>query len=81
MFKHSRDYLIIIEEGNHQGGHHNSAVCKQGAVLKRKQGVEEDTRKANEVVFTFNGVPVENVRRFVYPGRKLSSTDDNCPDV
>jgi hypothetical protein len=46
-----------------------------------KRGVEEDTRKANEVVFTLNDVPIENVRRFVYLGRKLSSTDDDWPDV
>jgi hypothetical protein len=97
MFKHSRDSLIIIEEGQLprrcelcdmivsqialQGGHRISAMCKEGVDLKRNRGADEDTRKANEVVFTLNGILIENVRRFVYFGRKLSLTDDDWPDI
>jgi hypothetical protein len=46
------------------------------------QGVfKEDSRRASDIVFTIKGIPIENVRDFIYLGRMLSSSDEDWPDV
>jgi hypothetical protein len=57
------------------------ALCRQGRELKQKRVSREDTWKASEVVFTFEGVPLDSDRWFVYLGRLLSSDDDDWPAV
>lgn len=63
-----------------RGGHRSTSLCKQGAALKTKRAIEEDSRKACEVVFTIRGVQLDNVREFFYLGRKLLSTDEDAPE-
>jgi hypothetical protein len=63
------------------GGHHATALCRQGRELKQKRAIKEDTSKAREVVFTVEGVPLDSERWFVYLGRLLSADDDDWPAV
>jgi hypothetical protein len=77
MFKHPQDRLVIQEEGplsrceacntfvTHSalaGGHLSTALCRQGRELKQNRVIREDTRKAREVVFTVEGVPLDSDR-------------------
>jgi hypothetical protein len=47
------------------GGHRSTVLCCQGRELKQKRTIKEDTRKAREVVFTVEGVPIDSERWFV----------------
>jgi hypothetical protein len=96
MFKHPQDWLLIQEEGplprceacdmcvTHSalaGGHRSTALCRQGRELKQKRVIREDTRKAREVVFTVEGVPLDSESWCVYLGILLSADDDDWPAV
>jgi hypothetical protein len=63
------------------GGHRSTALCSQGREIKQKCAIREDTRKAREVVFTVEGIPLYYERWFVYLGRLLSADDDDWPAV
>ena len=62
-------------------GHQRTAMCKKLADAKRRRHVLEDIRRAEEVVFTACGQPLERVRTFKYLGRVLSDTDNDGPAV
>jgi hypothetical protein len=63
------------------GGHRSTLCCRRGQDLKRKRAAQMESRKADEVVFTVRGIPLDLVRDFLYLGRKLSSSDDDWLDV
>jgi hypothetical protein len=63
------------------GGHRSTLCCSQGQDLKRKRAAQRESRKADEVVFTVRGIPLDLVRAFLYLGHKLSSSDDDWLDV
>jgi hypothetical protein len=92
MYKHPQDRITIMEEGplphcelcdmftptkTLAGGHHSTLCCRRGQDLKRKRATQRESRKADEVVFTVRGIPLDLVRAFLYLGRKLSSSDDD----
>jgi len=62
-------------------GHQGTAYCRRGAAAKRRRHALEDIRRANEVVFTACGRPLDRVRAFKYLGRILSDTDKDWPAV
>jgi hypothetical protein len=49
-----------------------NGLFRQGHGLKIKRAVEKDARKANGVVFTVRGIPLNSVKSFFYLGRELS---------
>jgi hypothetical protein len=63
------------------GGHRSTALCRQGRELKQNRVIREDTRKAREVVFTVEGVPLDSERWFVYLVILLSADNDDWPAV
>jgi hypothetical protein len=94
MYKHVRDTLVILEEGNLprcercdmfvpymvlNSRHPSTTACQRGAELKAKRAAVEVARRAREVVFTARGVPLDSVETFKYLSRPLSSTDDDWP--
>jgi hypothetical protein len=96
MYKHPQDHITIKEEGTLPrcelcdmfiptktlaGGHRSTLCCHQGQELKRKQAAQMKSRKADEVVFTVRGIPLDASRAFLYLGRKLSSSDDDWLNV
>jgi hypothetical protein len=93
MFKQPQHRITILEEGPlprcarcdmHvpatalERGYGATLLCHQGHVLKLKRAAEEDIIKSREVVFSVRGVPLESVSKFLYLGRQLSLTDDDC---
>jgi hypothetical protein len=62
-------------------GRHSTSLCKQGTALEERRSVEEDPRKAREVVFTIRWVQLDNVREFVYIGHNLLLMDEDAPYV
>jgi hypothetical protein len=62
-------------------GHFDTAYCRIGADRVRQRHALEDVRRACEVVFTVNGVPLEGVSLFRYLGRPISSQDSDWPAV
>jgi hypothetical protein len=59
--------------------HQHTLLCKQGTEIKHKRGVAEETQRANQVIFTDKGIPLERVLRFKYLGRQMAAVDDNWP--
>jgi hypothetical protein len=68
---------MFVDHSALAGGHRATDLCRQGRDLKQKRVSREDTRKAREVVFTVEGVPIDSDRCFVYLGRLLLSDDDD----
>jgi len=62
-------------------GHQRTAMCKKLADAKRRRHALEDVRRAEEIVFTACGQPLERVRVFKYLGRVLSDVDSDWPAV
>jgi hypothetical protein len=96
MYKHPQDRITIMEEGPLPccelcdmfiptkalaGGRRSTLCYRRGRELKRKRAAQRESRKADEVVFTVRGIPLELVRAFLYLGCKLSSSDDDWLDV
>lgn len=94
--RHVRDTLVILEEGrlprcelcdmfvSHQAirqGHQRTKACKTGAARKRQRHAAEDARRADEVVISACGQPLDAVDVFKYLGRLLSRYDNDWPDV
>jgi len=62
-----------------RSGHQRTTLCRKLAAAKRRRHAIEDARKAEEVVFTACGSPLDRVRTFRYLGRVLSDTDSDWP--
>ena len=60
-------------------GHQRTAYCRRGADAKRRRHVLQDLRRADEIVFTACGVPLDRVSVFKYLGRVLSESDSDWP--
>jgi hypothetical protein len=63
------------------GGHFNTAYCREGAARVRQRHALSESRRAREVVFTVNGEELEQVSKFTYLGRPLSSDGTDWPAV
>jgi hypothetical protein len=79
MYKHPQDSITIMEEGGLPhcelcdmftpnktlaGGHRSTLCCHRGQVLKRKRDAQRESMKADKVVFTVRGIPLDSVRAF-----------------
>ena len=62
-------------------GHTNTAQCRKGAELLHRRRLQETIRKANEVVLSTNGTPLEKVTAFCYLGRIVAGNNSDWPAV
>jgi hypothetical protein len=62
--------------------HQDTWNCMKGqtAIMKREEKVIQQ-KAVEEVVFTIDGTPIENVEEFLYLGRILQNKDDDGPTV
>jgi hypothetical protein len=81
MWENPLDTIVILEDGpltrceacnmsvTHyalQNGHRNSEQCVRVAETKKKRAIKDDPRLDSDIVFTIKGIPIENVRDFIY---------------
>jgi hypothetical protein len=92
--RHLEDTIIIVEEGElprcdscgifqkDVGPKHKmGGECIKATKTRKARKDEQVQKTARDVVFEVSGVPIENVKEFLYLGRTVEENDDDEPAI